>query len=196
MTDPETNRRYDDLPAKVLAFLRGVSVCPAARTILEAAGYGEAANNQGWDGLHVVCGYRNALLRPASTDASARAAIVELDKFDEPGIRRIRAALQHEHPEQARFVLDSLEPAKGAESVVVVDRLLARLGTLAQGRGDATREADKAAMATLAKRGFTQEKLSHLTELVQIAQSKVSTAQASADQVAAAEKAMSALHAW
>ena len=190
-------RTLDELPPKVLAFLRGLGLCPSALAAVASAGYTEATHAQGWTLLHKVSGFHPGSPL-ATTDVKVRDAIIELDRWDEQGLRRIRAALGHHHPDQAAFVFENLEAAQGAEAVLTVARLLERLTTLEQGRSDATRDADKAAIATLTTRGITPQERARLAELVTVAQSaKVPVvAETPADASAANEQSLLELHAW
>jgi len=81
-------------------------------------------------------------------DAAARAAITEIDAWDEPGFRRVGAALGRLHPEQHAFVFDGLTAARGQGSLVSVTTLLDRLDALDSAPDrEATREVDHAAEA-------------------------------------------------
>jgi hypothetical protein len=69
-----------------------------------------------------------------SDDGAARAAIAELDEWDEPGFRRIAAALERLHPDAHAFVFAGLEAARGTGSVLSVTTLLDRVRRQAPSR--------------------------------------------------------------
>ena len=74
-------------------------------------------------------------------------ATAEIDGWDEPNFRILRATLKRKFPEQAAFVFDNLAASTGAASVLGVTRLLDRLDELES--GDArkkTRKQDHAAL--------------------------------------------------
>ncbi len=158
------------VPAKALTFLRAIATKVEIRALLFGAGYTQAEQEQGWTWLHVVTGYVPPSGTPAD-DAAARAAIAELDEWDEPGLRRIGAALQRLHPAQYEFVFAGLDSAQGVGAVLSVSTLLQRLDALENGADrTSTREADRAAIATLTARGITPELRAHLGSLVSVAQ--------------------------
>src|SRR5690606_34354105 len=141
MTDYE-KRVLAATPGKALIFLRATATKVDIRALLFAAGYSQHEQAHGWSLLHTATGYV-APLESAADDKLARAAITELDQWDEPGLRRVSAALERLHPEQFAYVLAGLEAAQGAGAVLSVATLLDRLDELESGtnRPD-TRDAD------------------------------------------------------
>jgi hypothetical protein len=197
MAESEITRRVkEELPGKVLTFYRGLALCAPARAAMEAAGFTPAVRAQGWSLLETAVGCRIAPL--VETDAKARAAYVEVDRTDEPFFARTSAALEHHHPEQAAFVFENLAPSQGYSSVLGLSMLLDRLNTLEQGRSDATREADRAAIATLSERGITPQERARLAELVKVAKVSMtpSVMATTADIESESEKALVELQAW
>jgi hypothetical protein len=150
----------------------------------------------GWNLLSKASGYVPGVASP-SDDVAARAAITDIDAWDEPGFRRIDAALLRLHPEQHKFVFAGLETARGVGSVLSTTTLLDRLDQLESApERAATREADQAAIATLTSRGITPEVRSHLRELIQVAKTAappVFPTDATAEEL---EQALSELRAW
>lgn len=130
-----------------------------------------------------------------------RDAIAELDAWDEPGFRIVRATLERRFPEQAEFVMKGLKPAEGAASVLSVERLLERLDALENGesRKDSRKE-DRAALEVLARRGVDDATRKHLRELVAKAKSVAPVVQVDpklAEQEDAARvEALGNLYAW
>ncbi len=184
------------LPDKALTFLRTVAIKGEIRAELYRAGYTSAEQALGW---RLVSQATGGLLGagPLADDLAARAAIAELDDWDEPGLQRIRAALERLHPEQRAFVFAGLESASGAGSVLVVATLLERLDQLESGPDRAvTRDADRAALATLAARGITAELREHLSDLVRIAQAAEAPSPAPSTSAAEREASLIELRAW
>jgi len=95
-------------------------------------------------------------------DAAVEAAVAELDNWDEPNIRLIRAALTR-HPEAQAHVLEGIQPVVGPEAVLNVARILERLDALE------TTAAGQAALATLSKRGLDAAERKRLAALVKTA---------------------------
>jgi hypothetical protein len=195
-TNDYEKRVLAQLPGKVLTFLRAAATKVEIRAALFAAGYSSEEQAAGWGLLEKASGYVPGLAR-VSDDGAARAAIAELDAWDEPGFRRIGAALERLHPDAHGFVFAGLEASQGAGSVLSVTTLLDRLDELEGSPARAaTRDADRAAIATLETRGISRAVRSHLHELIRVAQ----TAEPPVfpTDVAAAERdeALARLRAW
>ncbi len=187
-------------PARALALLRAVGTSKAIRALLAAKGYSEADHQEGWSLLHRVSGLTDGGAEPG-TDVAVRDALNELDNWDEDGFRLVRAALTRRHPAQAAFVLDGLAPATGAASVLSVEHLLDRLDALASSPDrQSTREADRAALATLEQRGLGAAERTRLRGLVRAAQAASPVDPADAASGEAAEKTyladLGALRGW
>jgi hypothetical protein len=160
----------DQTPDRVVPFLRAIATCIEIRIAMTSCGYNDEEQATGWRLLLNATGYTPQTV-PVTDDAHARAAITQLDTWDEPGFRRIHAALGRLHIEQDEFVFNSLEPAKGAAAVVSVATLLDRLDALESApERAATRTFDRAALDTLARRGIDPNERRRLRELVHIAQ--------------------------
>lgn len=161
----------EEIPGRALTFLRAVGLSLPLRAIFAAHGYTTAEHQLGWKLLHAVSGY-DATFPPVNEDAKVRGAVAELGIWNEPGFRRVHAALGRLHPEQDTFVFKGLTVATGAGAVLAVAAFLDRLDQL-EGcvEREATRETDHAALATLAARGITPEERLRLRSLVRIAQS-------------------------
>jgi hypothetical protein len=183
-------------PGKVLTFLRAAATKLEIRAALFAVGYSAEEQAAGWSLLQRATGYVPGVAS-VSDDAAARAALAEVDAWDEPGFRRISAALERLHPEQHAFVFAGLEAAQGAGSVLSVTSLLDRLDELESSSArTATRVADRAAIATLTARGITPELRRQLRELVRAAQTAEPPRFAGDVAVDEQEAALRALRAW
>src|SRR6185369_17475427 len=95
----------------------------------------------------------------ADTDAAKaqRAAVAELDEWDEPNFARIAAALHRHFPDAEAYVFQSLSPSTGVAAVAGVATLLTRLDALEKGSDSnrqATRKDDKKAIDLLDRRGL------------------------------------------
>jgi hypothetical protein len=182
-------------PAKALTFLRALGTLVDVRALLASAGYTDADQLEGWTGLHAASGFNPTKPAGVNVDKTARDAIVQLDAWDEGGFRRSRAALGRLHPEQCEFVFENLEPAQGPEAILGVAEFLKRLDLLEAGRSDKTREADAAAINTLAVRGIDKKERTRLADLVKAAQAGCGNVTAG-DAAKANEEELLALHAW
>lgn len=104
-------------------------------------------------------------------DAEVRQVIDELDAWNGPGFVRAQVALDRLHPEQSRFVFENLQSSTGVLAVLAVRTLLTRLDALERApEREATREADQAALATLATRGIGSDERRRLWGLVETAE--------------------------
>jgi hypothetical protein len=106
-------------------------------------------------------------------DAKAqRAAVAEIDEWDEPNFARIEAALRRHFPDVADYVFRDLSPSTGSAAVQGVATLLGRLDALDQGsdpQRQATSKEDKAAVEFLASRKLDTTERARLKKLVDIA---------------------------
>jgi hypothetical protein len=182
-------------PSKVLTFLRATSTKVEIRAALFAVGYTAEEQEAGWQLLQRASGYVPSV-GSVLDDATARAAIAELDAWDEPGFRRISAALERLHPEQHAFVFSGLEAVRGAGAVLSVGTLLDRLDELEAGRGSGTKAADRAAVATVTARGITAEVRQHLRTLIEAAQTAAQPQEPINPRAEDREAALTELRAW
>jgi hypothetical protein len=161
----------EETPGRALTFLRAIGTNASIRAILASNGYTAKDHEEGWRLLLRVSGY----LPPAAAeqkfegDTKVRAAIAELDAWDEQGFRRAHAALGRLHPEQDRAVFDGLTATKGPEAILRVAKFLDRIDAFEKGS-----KADKEALKTLATRGIDANERARLRELLKIAQSSPS----------------------
>lgn len=188
----------EETAEKAMRFLRVMGTRPEAQDLMAAAGYSSAENALGWSLLHEVLAQAKGE-RVARTDARVVEAMRALDAWDEGALRRAEAALVRLHPAQAAFVMQGLEPGQGVGAVVAAATFLSRLDALASApERAATRDADHAALATLAARGFDEAERARLAGLVAVAQSarlEGSSVELDARTVAR-RAALEKLHAW
>lgn len=155
-------------PPRALKLIRGISWSPAIRAQLAQVGLTRADLEEGLALIFDSCRLGLDVPEPVDVDA-VRAAIVELDAWDERGFLLVRATLSHRFAEQARFVLAGLSPCDGPEAVQGVAVLLDRLDALAH---DPRREEscldDQAALDALAARGLGPDERARLRGLVNL----------------------------
>lgn len=182
---------------KALKFLGAASTNRAIRAILAGRGYDQQVHDTGWSLLLAACGYQH-VNTPVDTPES-RAAIVEIDAWDEPNFRIAAAALEYEFPAQYAFVFDHLEPQVGVAAVVSVSTFLDRLDALAASPDRAkTRVEDQAALDKLALRGITPEERKRLRGLLDVARGPSAAAPTAAPtgDPEALKAALLALYQW
>lgn len=161
-----STRVLEETPSRVVPFLRAIATRFEIRAAMMAAGYTDGEHATAWRLVLLASGYVSAA-PPQSDDQRARAAIAEIDAWDEPGFRRVRAALGRLHPEQNEFVFRGISAARGANALVSVGMLLDRLDLLENDPSRAaTREADRAALSTLEARGIGKAERARLRELL------------------------------
>lgn len=199
--DQPSRQILDDLPGRALKFLSTLSKSKTIHAALAERAYTEDEHQEGWDLVLQVSGYHLPRGAARDEDPEVSHAVVTLDLWDEPNFRLIHAALARRHPDQDAFVFNNLEPATGAGAVISVSTLLDRLDALESGEErKATRKADLAALATLAKRKFTKDERARLRALVKVAlkPAKLDPASASSpgDSEAEQQKALLKLWSW
>lgn len=143
-------------PQRALAFLAGVARNPDIQRLLAARGWSLADYEEGWSRLRGSLGYASGTPQsPVRTLASE--ATEAIDAWDEPTFRIAQATLRYRYPGQHAFLFaGDVGPVRGVGAILPVVRFLDRLDALERGRGrpKATRQADAAAVAALAKRGI------------------------------------------
>ena len=154
-----TLETLEETPMRVTQFLLALATRPLARRLLERRGYDKREHQRGWRLLEKAGSYESD---EAITDLEVRDAIAEADRWDEPGIRIIRAAFTR-HPDARAAVLKGIEPVAGPAAVLNVAKLLERLNAL-----EKTKEG-QAALATLAERGIDAAERGRMAALVKIA---------------------------
>jgi hypothetical protein len=195
-----TRETLEATPGRMLPFLRAIGTSRAIRGLMMSVGYTAADHQKGWTLLHAVSGY-SAGAELDDTDATVRDAIAAIDAYDEDFFRILRSALSH-HPEQAAFVLQGLSASVGPKSVLGVKQVLLRLDELEKGEDrKATRKADHAALATLAKRRIDEKERARLAALVADAESSggdepAPTAEDATQTDEEHVRALTALRAW
>ncbi len=192
------NKHYEEVPGRAFQFLRGAATNKDIRAKLASAGYTAEDHKEGSQLLVKVSNASWMGVQENDEDSPNR-ALEELDQWEEPGFRRVRAALGRLHPEQHAFVFNQLEPVHGKGAVVTVTVLLDRLDALESSpERAATRAADQAALDTLTKRGIDPAERARLRSLTELGLSSPDEAASLPDPTISVEqeKAMEALAAW
>jgi hypothetical protein len=188
-----SRQSLEETPGRALKFLGAVGRTLGIRAALSAHGYDADEHRSAWDLLHKVSGYPGEQDPGVLHDVRAREAVAALDGWDERGFKIAGAALKHRHPVQHAYVFDNLAPAQGTEAVLSVRTFLDRLDGLAGDPGRvATRDADAAALSTLAKRGIDAAERARLWGLVKAAQAVTAPAADNQERL----QHLTALHAW
>jgi hypothetical protein len=183
----------EDTPPRALKFLSAVGRYPDIRAALGRRGYDDDEHRRGWQMLTRVCGYAPDAATGSPQDPRVRGAVDQLSEWNRPGFRIAAAALKNRHPEQFAFVFEGLEAAQGPAAVLSVNLFLERLDALENAPDrTATRDADHAALATLAKRKIDDAERARLRGLVDVAQSTQPAPVESADH----KGELIALHHW
>lgn len=152
----------DQIPSRVLNFIRMVRRHPVLWNLLAMRGYGMVHHQAAWDALRRVVG---AAAPPSngktSIDPPVAAAEGQVIRWDEEWLPIIRVVWEFDHPEQFTYMFgDGLKPVTGAgESLVVVGLALDRLDALQSGEGRTPeqRAQDQRALAELETYGLTAD---------------------------------------
>lgn len=188
-----------DAPPRVFQFLSALGTSRRIRGLLRAHGYAQRDHLEGWRHLLSCVGFDHEP-PPLAAEPPAAAAVRELDAWDEHGFHLAHAALARKFPEQARFLLHDLAPVRGPGAMLGVMQFVDRLEALERGEGrpDSAREADRAALATLAARGLDAAAVQHLRELIKRAKSLAVLEDGPSDEAIREErmKNLEALFAW
>lgn len=169
-----TPQTLEETPARVAKFLLGIGAVATIRTQLAAAGMAAGDLLEGRK-LLLACLAEPERMAPVadSEDAQAtRAALAELDAWDEPNFARYGAALKRRFPSAHAYVFRDLKASTGSEAVAGVATFLARVKALAEGSDPARAEQSKddaKAIALLESRGLTKGERKRLEGLVKLA---------------------------
>jgi len=107
-----------------------------------------------------------------TTGVSGRAALAEVDAWDEPNFARYGAALRRRFPSAHAYVFRDLKASTGSDAVAGVATFLARVKALAEGNDPARADQgkdDTKAVALLETRGLTKAERKRLEGLVKLA---------------------------
>lgn len=191
MPGPQTLR---DTARRVFTFIIAIDRNAAIGLEMRKHGYRAADHEEGWRLLHKSGSH----FQEDAVESPSEAALRELDAWDEVGFHKAHAALVRAFPSQADFIFKDLVPHQGADAILGIVQFLDRLDLLEQGRSDATKDADAAAMKELSDRGIGASERARLRALVQIAQSSPSTLVDEPEEVTADQRTQDlyALYCW
>lgn len=164
----------EEAPARAAKLLLGIGAIATVRTQLAAAGMTSDDLLEGRK-LLLACLAQPERMAPEldSEDAkSTRAAVAELDAWDEPSFARYGAALRRRFPSAYAYVFRELKASTGSDAVAGVATFLARIKALAEGsdpaRSDSVKD-DAKAVALLETRGLKASERKRLDALVKLA---------------------------
>src|SRR5258708_2516400 len=162
-----TRRVLDELPARVVAFLRATGTHAGIRGAMSRGGFTERDHDEGWTLLHAVCAWGTGGIDPQRA-LPARSANAALARWVVANFARFRAALERVHPAHANlFPAVEASSSSGASAVLAVATLLQRLDNMDRAVSAGT----SAVFVTLARRGLDARERAHLADLVYTAQS-------------------------
>lgn len=169
-----SDQTLEETPERVTKFLCGIASMPMIRTIMATSGGMEDADiKEGQDALIAVLTAPPLELPTQDTPESkaVREALVELDGWDEKNFAIAKAALDRKFPDQSAYVFKDLSAKRGVASVEAISTFLGRVKAMEEGTDAArasTREADRQAVALLAKRKITPEVRSELENKIKL----------------------------
>lgn len=141
----------NDKLGRMLTFLVGVRE-PLVFAQLGTRGFTNLTLREGWEHFTTAAGAKLDLTLPADvvrTDMEARAALGELDTWENTWFPLISVSLQRHHPEVHAAVFENLNQTEGREVILSVGTLLKRLDALSNEPKGAQ------ALELLESRGFT-----------------------------------------
>ena len=163
---PEPNKpsrqTLDNISARVISFLFATARFPLIATLLAERGYSAEAHDYAWSRLARLGELPKAEMPGA--DKVVRAALAELDDWDERNFELIRVTLSFGHPTVVEALFRDLEPQQGPQAAHGVGVLLDRLA-----RMETSEDPEEvAAVALLGKHGYSQKERARLGALVQL----------------------------
>jgi hypothetical protein len=161
-------------PERVTRLLTGIGAVATIRTLLFEAGMTDDDIREGRELLLACLAAPSAPRVATDTDAAQaqRAAVAELDEWDEPNFARYQAALHRHFPDAEVYVFNALSASTGVSAVAGVATFLQRVAALESGSDperNATRKDDKKAVDLLARRGLHKAERARLAARVDVA---------------------------
>jgi hypothetical protein len=140
-------------------FFRTVGRNAVVRATLLVRGLDDDELARGWALYSETLGFGpGAPISAARDTTAAAAALNELDAWDAPAYAAVRAVLDARSPKVSSFLFQNLESAQGPAAAAGVERFLARIDVLRQGKADGVSAKDgRAAVALLAVRKILDE---------------------------------------
>ena len=187
-----------DVHDRAFKFLTALNFSFVIRPTMNANGYDEEADNEGWNLLWKVSRQKRPTVPRMQTEAAA--AVKALIDWNGKGFHLAHAALMRKFPSQGEFIFHDLVPSQGPEAMLAVATFLDRVDALEKGdERKETRKEDKKAVAVLAARGIDAKERARLRGLVkqgQVAPEIPAAYASSIEAEQAIEKDQAALHAW
>lgn len=156
--------QLDALPARAAHFIHGVVTTPAVRATLALAGLSRADLDDGRARLAACLADVEHDGTRRDPDDERRAALAELNAWDEPAFARFGAALKQHAPSAHAYVFAGLAPSADAdEASRAIATFLSRVGSL---EVDGVTADDRQAVDLLDARGLTHDVRGKLLTLV------------------------------
>lgn len=208
---PQEPQKYsmqvlEEAVPKTARFLNAIGAEPVIRTLLGQVGMTDADIEEGGK-LLVACWHLPPAAQTMNDTEEARAqraAVAELNQWDEPNFLRFEATLGRHYPSARDYVFYKLAASNvESEAVAGVSTFLSRVNALEKGtdpaRADSKKD-DKKAVELLAIRGLDKQERSRLSALVDIALKPTATlpqaAAAMEERVTTRIQALTALKDW
>jgi hypothetical protein len=189
-------------PERATKLLTGIGAVATIRTLMVQTGMTNEAIAEGRTLLLACLAKPQDLGAQMDTDEARaqRAAMAELDEWDEPNFARIAATLRRQFPGAGDYVFRDLSPSTGSAAVKGVATLLQRITALESGSEKdraATKKEDKKAVELLASRRFDKAERARLEALVHVALGPTAPLpEASEDRGADRRAALTELRGW
>jgi len=154
---------------RAIQFLRTVGTDPVIFDELQSVGFTSDDLTEGWSLVYKACSLPQSKQRFTPDAGPVADANDKLVAWQATMFVRAHAALRRLHPAQDAFVFGDVVGDPSTTTLVAVGVFLARLDALGNSpERKATRKADHAALATLERRGVTEETRKQAKQLVHI----------------------------
>jgi hypothetical protein len=164
----------EETPERTTKLLSGIGAVATIRTLLHEGGMTDDEIIEGRSLLMACLAAPRGSVAPQDTEAAQaqRAAVAELDEWDEPNFARYQAALARHAPDAADYVFRDLSASTGPKATQGVATFLERIDALDHGTDPErarSKKSDKKAVELLATRGLTTKERARLGALVKTA---------------------------
>ncbi len=137
---------------RALKMLRTLATSAVIRSQMEAHGYTQADQDEGWSLCLSVAGYGAVGAAPVTNQDSIRAAFAQLTDFVSDELPCLAGGVQRKHPELYEVLFGGLTLGSGADAVMETTLFLDRFDALS---AKGAKKAEHAVADLLARRGFT-----------------------------------------
>lgn len=171
---------------RALKFMDYIGGTPEVFSAMQDGGFRREDLTEGRTLFHQTA----LFLGPAAIVQNAKAAEARasIDRWDEPNLRRYRAAVARFHPLAEPRLFKGIKAGTGAQSILTVALFLDRVEAMEEGR-------DRAVITTLEKRGLTKSVRADLRKLLALA-TKIESSEPVEETLAAHRENLLALKVW